>query len=186
MVWASLDNALDMLLTSILGCTEDQSQCISTQVDRVSSRLSLIKTLALTTEMTNEWKSCLIEAANWITNDLCSLRNRIVHDAWDFEQLTPAQIDKRVKIRKAQSRMTQSLHMKARSEVAPKTIHDLADKVSFAAVVILSARADLEVAKGRGVRPPKVSLLENAFHTAMNPILSHLQSRRETSQPSEG
>jgi|GEM_PF-3143592 len=40
MAWANLDDCLDMLIGAILGCTNEQSQCISTQVDRVSSRLT--------------------------------------------------------------------------------------------------------------------------------------------------
>lgn len=163
MVWASLDGCLDMLLASVLDCTEDQANCLATQVDRVSSRMDLIKSLSVTTKMTSEWKVALVDALGWMNANLSGRRNRIIHDAWDFSEPSPVQIDKRVKVRRGQSREPYAIHTNLKTEVTAESIEQLITEVSYAATVVLTAKTDIDSSRACDWQPLKTPILPIAL-----------------------
>lgn len=163
MVWASLDRSANMLLTEILGVSEDQSACVATQLDPLASRMRLLKTLTYTTSRSDEWKASLVELLNYIEGHLCAKRNRIVHDGWDFKGTEPAQLDRRAKVMRAQSRQPLALSTVARSTVTAAHVDLVIKSAANCSVALLSAWTDLVAEREDGPPRSGFSVLELAM-----------------------
>lgn len=169
MVWAALDNSADALLTELLQTTKERTLCISTKMERINGRLDIIKTLSMTYDMPSVWRDALNGTANQITNNLAPKRNRLVHDSWCFQGPLPAQLDKRAKIARPQSRQSPALVTEIRSEVSAETIEALIDQISQATVALIGATIDLEKAKERGGPPQGETLLVFLYQEWLHP-----------------
>jgi len=99
-VWASLDRAINALLQNLLDCSEAQVACLATQMDPVASRCALARQLIYTMTEQQWWIADYLILVNGITNQLGPLRNRCIHDSWEFHEKAINRVDRRAKLSK--------------------------------------------------------------------------------------
>lgn len=178
MVWASLDHALDDAIEQILDCSKAQARILSTQLDKITGRTKLIKQLLFTLDQEPEWIAKATELLNRIEIEVAPRRNRIIHDGWDFEGLTPQQIDKRAKIGKLQSRQPPAISFDTPSACSATEINDLIVTASVCTVGLLLISIEIREHRGRGRISPESSGLM---------LLDHAESRaRELAKQGHG
>ncbi|MDP9055773.1 MAG: hypothetical protein M3N34_00355 [Pseudomonadota bacterium] len=152
------DCCANILLNTMLNCTDGQLKGITNNIDPVSGRIRLIKNLITTLDQSEEWKSMAMAILNRIQDDIGPKRNRIVYDAWDLESDTTQQMDCLAQIGPVQS-APPSLIIELREEITVEHIEQVLHQTSICANGLLCISADIANWKGRGLTPLKSSLL---------------------------
>lgn len=129
--WASLENALLLVIEALLQCDELTARCIGTSIEKASTRAALIQRLVLrpNESPSTEWADCMTGLCNQISNVLGPERNRLIHDDWTPDEAAIKRTNLSVKIGKPASREAKAL---IQTDAAPshvEAINTLTTKV---------------------------------------------------------
>lgn len=156
--WGTLDRELSHVVAPLVGATEAQGACISTEIPDVSGRCRLIKSLSYAIDAPQNWRDDVATLANRISNDLGPKRNRYIHDVWVEDRTAMKKIDRRAKVIRAQSFQAPQLRFDTHERLTVDDIDTLAVKIIHDATNLATMRFDLESWQQHGIFPSEPQL----------------------------
>lgn len=162
--WAALDREISHLIGTILTISDDQMDCLATEMGDVAPRCRLLRNLVYTFECPEDYRRSVHRTLNIITKDLAPARNRFIHDRFGEEGQRVLKIDQRMKLTKPQSFLDLRLSAGGASEVSSREVYTLAAKVMFVAGQVASARFDVTSLQETGGFPAEPQLTEERLN----------------------
>jgi hypothetical protein len=149
--FANLEYCINQYIPKLLSCSWDSARAIMDATGTsFQARCDLVLKLASISHPSDEWFSVLEAHLNTVKNEICPLRNRLVHDVWSIGGAEIQQWDIRAPLKKPQSRAKPQISPIAQPERSLESIWDLVRVIWETEIALHVLRAIYETWKTKG------------------------------------
>ena len=110
--WALLDRTLTFLIEYLSETEEKTIACLLSTSHDTSQRCEIARRLAILKTPDGPWRDCLLNTLSVVQNKMCDLRNRTVHDEWNFDETQILRVTRAVKTPKNSNQVRELIYEK--------------------------------------------------------------------------